>query len=181
MSWRYPAVEVATAVLLSIVWYFGPPEQRVAFVGFAGILIAMSVIDIEHYYLPDVLQLTAVGWWGLAAFVWPVERWQNNLYGAAAGFGIMYVIYALSRGGMGFGDVKLAGVMGLYLGFGYLWLALFIGFVAGAVTGVLLILAKKKNRKSILPFGPFLALGTYVTMVYGVNIINWYFAFILAR
>ena len=177
IHWRYPAVELLTGVLLSLVWYMGPPGSRVAFVGFTAILIAMSFIDLEHFYLPDSLQLTAIGWWGISFFISPVSAWQTHLYGAAVAFLALYAIYFLSRGGMGFGDVKLAGVMGLYLGLKPVVLAIFLGFVLGAVVGIALVLSKRKERRSMLPFGPFLAVGTFIVMIWGEAILRWYFAY----
>ena len=176
IHWRYPVVETVTALILSLVWYYGPPEHRVAFVGFAAILVAMSFIDLEHYYLPDALQWTAVVWWVLSALLSPPPLWPSHLYGAVGGFITLYLIYFISRKGMGFGDVKLAGAMGLYLGFRNIWLALFLGFLLGAVVGICLILSKKKGRKDMLPFGPFLAMGFLVTAIWGEALLAWYAA-----
>jgi len=159
---------------MSLIWYYGPHEARLAYVGFVGVLIAISLIDFDHLYLPDSLQITAVVWWIAAYLYSPYLPLRDNLWGAVTGFGVMYLIYLAARGGMGFGDVKLAGVMGLYLGLKLVVLALLLAFISGAVAGVLLLIANKKGRKDSLPFGPFLALGAYLAMLWGLTIWQWY-------
>lgn len=175
ISWRYPAVEVLTAILLSVMWYYGSAQARMAFVGFTAVLIAMTFIDIDHFYLPDTLQLTAVGWW-VIAFVYSPYPLRDSLLGAVVGFGGMFLIYLAARGGMGLGDVKLAGVMGLYLGLRFVLLALLLAFISGAVAGLLLLITNKKGRKDALPFGPFLALGAYLAMLWGDIILRTYWS-----
>jgi leader peptidase (prepilin peptidase)/N-methyltransferase len=95
----------------------------------------------------------------------------------AAGF--FLVIFLISRGKwLGFGDVKLVFLMGLFLGFPKILVALFFAYLIGAIIGIGLVLAKKKTLKSEVPFGPFLVTGTFIALFFGSQLINWYLGFI---
>ena len=175
LSWRYPLVEGLTGVVF---WLLGRRFQLsgvlVPFLVLAALLIAITFIDLDHYYIPDKLILVgACAWVGLRA-MHPFIEVPRALLGMGLGFAVMLLIYLLARGGMGFGDVKLAALMGLYLGPAPVILALLLSFVVGAVAGILLMTLKLKGRKDMLPFGPFLALGTFFTMLWGPAIILWY-------
>jgi leader peptidase (prepilin peptidase)/N-methyltransferase len=89
--------------------------------------------------------------------------------------GFFFIIWAVSRGKwMGFGDVKFAILMGLLLGFSNVLVALFLAFFFGAIIGVILMIGKKKGLKSEIPFGPFLILGTFISLFWGQQIVQWY-------
>jgi leader peptidase (prepilin peptidase) / N-methyltransferase len=103
------------------------------------------------------------------------ERIWNAFFGAGIALAIMGAIYLASRGGMGDGDVRLAPLLGLYLGYlnpGIVPVGLFIGFVLGAVVGVAMMAVGKGGRKTALPFGPFLAAGTVVAVFAGQSIVD---------
>ncbi|MBQ8418303.1 MAG: prepilin peptidase [Phascolarctobacterium sp.] len=101
------------------------------------------------------------------------DLWQA-VYGAMVSVGIMLVIYWLSRGGMGFGDVKLAFVLGVWLGLEQSLACLLIAFVVGGVVGVMLLLTGIKSRKDAIPFGPYLCVSGWVCLFYGTEILNLY-------
>ncbi|MBS3939172.1 MAG: prepilin peptidase [Peptococcaceae bacterium] len=175
ISLRYPLVELLTAVLLSLIWYLqGGSPSTYAYLIFASLLIVISFIDIDHMLIPDQLLVAGVGVWLVLQLLSPFIAWSDALAGSALAFALMLVIFVLSRGGMGFGDVKLVGLIGLYLGLSLTLLSLFLAFVLGAAVGLTLILLRLKKGKSALPFGPFLALGAYLAMVWGGDIIRWY-------
>ena len=92
----------------------------------------------------------------------------------AAGF-FLFLVFLTAGRGMGGGDVKFAFLLGLILGWPEILLAVFLAFLTGAIVGVMLILRKKKNLKETIPFGPFLALGTLITLFWGRYIVLWYF------
>jgi len=99
----------------------------------------------------------------------------NPLVSAFVAGLLFLAIYLITRGrGMGFGDVKLAFLMGLFLGFPKIVVAVFFAFLAGALIGLALILLRKKTLKSQLPFAPFLVLGTFFALFFGQQIINYY-------
>jgi leader peptidase (prepilin peptidase)/N-methyltransferase len=153
-----------------------------AFLSVAAGLVALSAIDLEHFLLPNrivyplalatlaLLTLGAIGdgdWGALGRAV----------LGGVAGALALGALHVASPRSMGFGDVKLAFVLGLalgWLGWGELVLGLFCGFLAGALVGVALIALRRRGRKDHLPFGPFLAFGALVVMLWGDVILRWY-------
>ena len=100
--------------------------------------------------------------------------------GAVIGASLFFlIIFLVSKGKwLGFGDVKLAFFMGIFLGFPNILTALFLAFFIGAIIGVGLILAEKKNLKSQVPFGPFLIAGTFIALFWGEQLIDWYLSFV---
>ena len=86
----------------------------------------------------------------------------------------LVILFIYKQEGIGFGDVKLAGLIGLVTGSRLVLVALLIGIILGGLTGVILLLLKVKNRKEPIPFGPFLSLATIVTLLWGSDILNWY-------
>ena len=96
--------------------------------------------------------------------------------GAMASVAVMLAIYWASRGGMGFGDVKLAFVLGVWLGFEQSLLCLLLAFILGGVVGVLLLLTGLKTRKDAIPFGPYLCVSGWVSFVCGKELIAWYWS-----
>jgi leader peptidase (prepilin peptidase)/N-methyltransferase len=153
-----------------------------AYLVLAAALLALSVIDLEHYLLPNriVFPLAGAGVVSLA-IVALVEGSGSDfvraLLGGAAAFGALLALHLISPRGMGLGDVKLAFVLVLYLGWlgwGEVFLGLFLGFLLGAVVGVILIAAKLRSRRDHVPFGPFLAAGTLIAIIWGPAILGWY-------
>lgn len=146
----------------------------VTYLFFAGLLAAVTVVDLRRQIIPDRYLL-----FGLAIGL-PLMLWARPLpigkaaLGLVVSFGVMLVIALLSRGGMGGGDVKLAGVIGFFLGPAAGLLALMLAALAGAAVGVLLLIFRLKGRKDFIPYGPFLALGAMVSLLWGREIIAWY-------
>jgi leader peptidase (prepilin peptidase)/N-methyltransferase len=145
-------------------------------------LVALAMIDLEHYLLPNriVYPLTAVS---LALFAVAslgeddLDALVRGLAGAAIAFACFFVLHLVSPRSMGFGDVKLSFVLGLslaWLGWGELFLGLFLGFVFGALVGIVLIVMKFRDRKQAVPFGPFMAAGAVTAILVGNEIITWY-------
>ena len=145
-------------------------------------LVALSVVDLTHFLLPNrivyplavaTLALLAVaalgdGAWGALG---------RAFLGGVVAMTALGALHLVSPRSMGFGDVKLAFVLGLalgWLGWGELLLGLFCGFLAGAVVGVALIVFRDRGRKDHLPFGPFLAFGTVVVLLWGDVVLRWY-------
>jgi len=105
---------------------------------------------------------------------WPVEGIANVAMGGGVGFLFFFVLAIASRGGMGWGDVKLAGLIGLATGFPMVLVAIVLGAVLGAIVGVVLMAVRKKGMKSRIPFGPFLSVATMITLIWGSDMVNWY-------
>ncbi|MSP79190.1 MAG: prepilin peptidase [Dehalococcoidia bacterium] len=102
----------------------------------------------------------------------------NAVAGAAVAFGILFLIYLLSRGGMGEGDVEFGALMGAMLDWQLTIVALPLAFIAGGIAGAVLLLTHLKERKSAIPFGPFLSTATLVTLFFGFVIRDWYLSFV---
>lgn len=162
----------------------------------AGALFLMSLIDFRLRIIPDQINifLTVLGLFAAVlkyfylalnrGFLGEYSGWfdlsnnvfANHLSAGIIGLGLFGLIVFLSRGrGMGLGDVKLAGALGLLLGWPDAVFAFFMSFIIGAAIAVLLITFRKKSLKDAVPFGPFLALGTVVTVFFGKEILDFYF------
>lgn len=175
IGWRYPAVEAVTALLFAAVGKrYGLSADAAFFCAFMALLVAASAVDLERQIIPN--EFIAAG---LAAGVilWLWARpfpFTWALGGLGAGGGILLLIALLRPGAMGGGDVKLAAAMGWYMGTAGVLVALFCGFVAGAVAGVLLIATGRKRRRDVIPFGPFLAFGSVVALFFGAPLVRWW-------
>lgn len=175
ISWRYPLVEaLAVGLGLLVLWQLGPTWEglRAFLLGLA--LIAVTFIDLETLLIPDRITLPGIVV-GLAMQLYPsIRGLLGGLLGCLLAGGIFYLIALASRGGMGGGDVKLAAMLGAFLGWQLVLVAIFAGVLAGGVTGVLLLLLGRKGRKDPVPFGPFLALGGLVAALGGEPLLAWY-------
>ena len=148
----------------------------------AGALVALSVIDLRLFLLPNriVYPLAAVSLvlLGLGALAeGELDAYGRGVLAGVIAFVLFALLHIISPRSMGFGDVKLSFVLGLflgYLGWGELGLGLFLGFLYGAVVGVGLIVAKLRTRRDHVPFGPFLAAGTMTAILIGSAILDWY-------
>lgn len=174
-------LEVSTSLLFGLMaWHFGWSWRLPAYCVLMAGLVALSWIDLHTKRLPREITYWTAGigipLLCVAALVehQPKRIWMMAL-GAAIALAVMALIYALSRGGMGDGDVRLSPLLGAYLGFlnpGLAPVGLFFGFVAGAVVGVIILIAHKGDRRTAVPFGPFLALGTVVAFFAGQSYID---------
>jgi leader peptidase (prepilin peptidase)/N-methyltransferase len=175
VSWQYPLVELASGILWVLVWLVsGYSWFTIAGWVMVSVLLAVTVIDLEHLIIPD--QILLAGMVAGLPFLF-LHSWGNALCGIAAAIaagGFMLAIAVISRGGMGGGDIKLAAFMGLFLGLRLVGLALFLAFLIGGLVGIGLLVSGKKGRKDAIPFGPFLALGGVLSLLWGGGIINWY-------
>jgi leader peptidase (prepilin peptidase) / N-methyltransferase len=172
---RYPIVEALTAALFVVVGLkMGVEPELLPSLALVLTLVAAAETDLEHRIIPNRLMAPAAG---AAVVLWAIAdpgRLPENLIAGAAAGGLMLVAAVAYPAGMGMGDVKLAAVMGLFLG-ASVAPGLFIAFGAGALVGVAMIAARgPQARKQGLPFGPFLALGGVVALLYGPEIIDWY-------
>jgi len=186
ISFRYPFVELLTGALFAAVGIvFHDSWVLPAYLLLTAALIALSAIDLEHYILPNriiypvgiaSIPLLAGG----AALDGDFSWFVRGCAGALVAFTFFLVVHLISPRGMGFGDVRLSAILGLYLGYlGWAELAggLFFGFLYGAVVGIALIVVGARGRKQHIPFGPFLAAGTMTFVLFSEPILNWYRGF----
>ena len=185
ISARYPLIELGTAGLFGCVgFWLGPAWDLSAFLYLAAIGIALTMIDLDTRRLPNAIVLPSYGVaLALLGVAGVADDRLFDLGRACAGgviaFGIYFLLALIYPAGMGFGDVKLAGVLGLYLGWvGWPSLAvgIFASFLIGAVVGLALIAAGRGGRKTAVPFGPFMVVGTFIGLWAGPVIVGWYFS-----
>jgi leader peptidase (prepilin peptidase)/N-methyltransferase len=132
----------------------------------------VSFIDLEHFLIPNSLVLAGVVFGiGVAFIVHDISIW-SALLGAVACSGFLLLVSLVSRGGMGLGDVKLAAVTGLFLGWPLGPVGLLIGICIGGLLGIVLLVTGIKGRKDPIPFGPFIALGTVVALLWGARLLH---------
>lgn len=173
ISWRYPLVESLTAILfLVLYWHFGPTPALLKYLFLSALLVAVSFIDLEHFLIPNSLVLAGVVF-GIAGFLIVRDlSIQSALLGAVSCSGFLLLANLISRGGMGMGDVKLAAVTGLFLGWPLGPVGLLIGICIGGLLGIVLLVTGIKGRKDPIPFGPFIALGTVVALLWGARLLH---------
>jgi leader peptidase (prepilin peptidase)/N-methyltransferase len=182
ISGRYPLVELLTAVLFAAVGLrFGADGYVPAFLLLTACLISVSMIDLEHFLVPNrILTATLVVGAPLLVLAAATHEWSDlrgALLGGVVGFVLLLVVNLVYPAGMGMGDVKLAGVEGLFLGLltvGHVFVGLFLGFLLGSVGGILLIATGIRTRKDHIPFAPFLAAGALLAVFVGGPLLDLY-------
>lgn len=175
ISLRYPLVELCCGVGFFVLYLqFGLTIQcLMAIVLFSG-LVVCSLIDLDYQIIPDRVNLVLFLAGFLLLSLQSTALLVNGLIGAVVGFGVLFLIAVASKGGMGGGDVKLAAVLGLYLGWSNILLALFLSSLIGSIVGLTWAAIKRKNLKTALPFGPFLSIASMIVILWGQEILNWY-------
>lgn len=174
-SARYALVELLTAFLF--IWCFqvtGLGPELVKALIFISFLIVIAFIDYDHQLILDKVLIWLAGTGVSINLGLGFTGLTDMIAGSLFGGGLLLVIVIVSRGGMGGGDIKFAAALGLWLGWKLTLLALFLSFLLGGVGGIVLLALKRKGRKDFIPFGPFLALGAFISMLYGNSIIVWY-------
>ncbi len=174
-------VEVLNGLLyLALYLTFGLSLYTLMGIVFCSILIIISIIDWEFMIIPNVIVLpfTLVG----LAFTIPIitlnnpSRWWMPLAFSAGAFGFMLIIHLIYPRGMGMGDVKLALMLGAFLVKNVV-VGLFLGFMIGAIAGIVFIIVKKKTLRQFIPFGPFISTGGIIALFIGDSISRWYTGF----
>ncbi len=188
ISARYPAVELATGALFALVaTVVGPQWHLPAYLYLAAIAVALTAIDLDVHRLPDAIVLPsylvgAVLLTGASALEGDWPALLRGAIGMVALYGLYFALAVVKPGGMGFGDVKLAGVLGLHLGWvGWAELAVggFAAFVLGGVVGGVLVAVRRAGRGTHLPFGPFMFAGAAVGLLAGDDLAGWYLRLVL--
>ena len=180
ISIRYPLIEALTALLfVACFWQFGLSVELLAGALFCAAMVALAAIDAEHFLLPDKITLPGIVV-GLFLSPWlEWSGWRSALLGALLGGGLLLALAAAwywLRGeeGMGLGDVKMLAMLGAFLGWKSMLVALFFASLAGSLVGLALIAGGRGDMKSKLPFGTFLALGAVVALFVGPRITGYY-------
>lgn len=180
ISIQYPIVELLTGLIYLIIYLtYDLSIQSLIYIILSSALIIITFIDLKEQIIPDVISLPGVVAGLVISFFVPYISSLSSLLGIIAGGGTILIIALIGtiifkKEAMGGGDVKLAAMVGAFLGWKYVILALFLGFFIGALAGIFLILAKIRSREDMIPFGPFIVVGSIAAILWGERILLWY-------
>jgi leader peptidase (prepilin peptidase)/N-methyltransferase len=172
-------VELGTGLLVAFLfWHFGWHWMLPVAIVYSSVLIAIAMIDLNHQLILNKIvypvSIIALIVNLFVPDIFSIHNFLFGLLGAAVGFLILFLPAIIIRKGMGWGDVKMAGMIGLMVGFPNVIVAVFGGIILGGLVAIILLASRKKTRKEGIPFGPYLSLATIVTMLWGTQIIHWY-------
>jgi leader peptidase (prepilin peptidase)/N-methyltransferase len=180
ISFRYPVVEalVGGASLLSFLSH-GPSLEYLIELAFVAAMIALIFIDYDHQILPNAITLPGIALGLALAGAREDVTFVDSLSGAALGAGLLFGVseayFRLRRiEGLGFGDVKMMGMVGAFVGWKGVLLTLFLGSLSGTLVGVFILAGREGSLKTKLPFGTFLGMGAIATVYWGRPLIGWY-------
>jgi leader peptidase (prepilin peptidase)/N-methyltransferase len=180
ISIRYPLVEFLGGLLvLSMVFKFGITFSMLTYFIFAAALIIITFIDIDYQIIPNEISLPGIIIGLGLSFVIPTLTPIESLLGIIIGGGSLWLVatfYMLitRREGMGFGDVKLLGMIGAFVGWKGVLVTIFAASAIGTIIGVAAMLKNRKDMKMAIPFGPFLSIGAIIYLFFGDTLIDWY-------
>lgn len=185
ISPQYVIVELLTALLSLFLFLHYPLAEYFTYFAFFASLLVVTFIDLQYQIIPDAISLPGIGLGFLASFILPLT-WLDSLLGIVLGGGILYCIalgyYLITKTeGMGMGDVKLLAMIGAFLGPKAVIVTIFLSALLGAVVGLTIIAIKGKNRKYAIPYGPFLSIGAFFSLVWGDALLAWYYQFLTGR
>jgi len=179
ISIQYPLVELATALASALcAWRFGLTPQLLGALALTWTLIALSGIDLRTQLLPDSLTLPLL-WLGLLVSLLGLFTTPSSaILGAAIGYLSLWSVYwvfwlVTGKEGMGFGDFKLLGALGAWLGAGAIFPIILLSTVVGAVVGSALLIIQGREKQQPMPFGPFLATAGFVYLIFGEQLKRW--------
>ena len=175
ISVQYILVEILNAAGYALIlWRFGLSVESTIYAALFSSLLVASVIDLHHRIIPDVITIPGTIAGLLAnAFILPGGI-KGSVIGTLLGGGIFFIAAVASRGGMGGGDMKLGAMLGAFLGWRLLLVGVMISVLAGGVVAIALLALRRRGRKDAVPFGPFLALGGALALLWGERILQWY-------
>lgn len=180
ISIQYPLIEGITALSSFLLFdKFGATLSYLFYFSFVSALIIITVIDLYHQIIPDVISIPGIGVGLLGSLIIPYISVFNSLIGILVGGGSLFLVATLyqwlfKREGMGGGDVKLLAMIGTFLGWKSVILTILLSSFIGSIVGIAIMLLKGKDFKYAIPFGPFLSLAAVISLFYGETLISWY-------
>jgi len=178
ISVRYPLVELLTGLLFLILFYkFGYSKEFLKYIVLSSLLIIISFIDLEHKLIPNILIFSGIIFSISYYALFGLDRLLDAFWGATIGSGFILLIIIFTKG-MGMGDFFLFLMIGSFLGLRLTLLTLFLSFLLGGIAGILLIILGLKSRRDYVPFAPFISLATLLSILFGNDILRWYFWYI---
>jgi len=184
IPFRYPFIELFSAVTVAyIVYLFGLNEISLSLSLLTWGLICLIFIDIDHQLLPDKLTFPLL-WLGLLANSFGLfTSLESAVYGAIAGYLSLWSVYwafklLTGKEGMGYGDFKLLAALGAWAGISQIPLIILLSSVVGAILGIAMIIGKKQEQQTPIPFGPYLAIAGWIALLWGDKITGAYLQFV---
>lgn len=181
ISLRHPLVELGLAFLFGFLYQrYGLTAQFVFFAIYTAIFMLIAITDIERRLILNVVTVPAMALAIVGSFFTDHITWKSALLGGVTGYVVLMAIVLLGHslvgpGAMGGGDVKLAALIGLVVGFPLIIEALLLGILAGGIASISLLITRLRSLRDPVPYGPFLIIGGWVTMVWGMEIVRWFF------
>lgn len=171
----YPLIELLTGVSFVLCyWHFGLTIDLIFALVITSLAVIVIVTDLSTYLIPNRILLFFLPWFILFRLIIPVDPWWSPIAGAVIGFSLILVIIVASKGGMGAGDMKYFGVLGIAFGYQGILLVFLIATFFGALINLILLVLGKVTRKSKIPFGPYISLATLTVLFWGEALITWY-------
>ncbi len=168
-------VELFTGCVFAFLfWRYGLSWEFPLAAFYTSVLLVLAMIDLRHNLILNVIVYPTSIVALIIGFFVPDFDIYKGVLGGAIGFAVLLIPALIMRKGMGWGDVKMAGLIGLMLGFPVVLVGLFLGILMGGIFAASLILFGKKSRKDTIPFGPWLASGAFTALIYGKEILDWY-------
>ncbi|SFM05705.1 leader peptidase (prepilin peptidase) / N-methyltransferase [Gracilibacillus orientalis] len=175
ISYLYPTVELITGIGFQLSYlYLGISLDLWITFSLISLFSILLVTDLRFMIIPNKILLFFLPIFILLRVFHPLEPWWSSITGSVAGYGIIALIIIVSRGGMGAGDMKLLGLLGVLLGFSYILLAFFIAILIGLLSSGLVLIKRGFKAKQEVPFGPTIVLGAIIALLFGDEIINAY-------
>lgn len=181
ISFRYPMIELMSGLLaVSTFLRFGLSVEGVIYYAFIEVLLMITFIDIDHRIIPDSISLPGIPINFIASFFISSVTWKEALIGILVGGGSLFIVASLyhlitGREGMGGGDIKLLAMIGALIGWKGVLYTIFVSSAIGTVVGIIFMILKHGTMKLAIPFGPFLAIGAISYVLFGKELIRWYF------
>lgn len=180
ISPQYPLIEILNGLIYILIFIKFEYSLNFIFHCILGsLLIIIGVIDYKHTIIPNGLIIFGLSTGLIYRFVLPLflrteVLWLDSIFGLLIGGGFFLLVAIVSKGNMGGGDIKLLGMLGFFLGVKKTMMIIFLSFFIGALFTLPLLILKKKGRKEMIPFGPFIALSAFITMLYYHELLDLY-------
>ncbi|KQS19573.1 prepilin peptidase [Exiguobacterium sp. Leaf187] len=180
ISIKYPALELLGGMLYAYAfWQFGWSMELALTLTLTSLLFILTMSDLAYMLIPNKILLFFLPIALIVRYLSPLENWYNPIIGGIVGFVLLFVIFLASRRGMGAGDVKLFGLLGIFLGPLHVVIALFVSAFVGSVIGLTLLGTGRVRRKQPIPFVPSIAIGTLLTYYFADDWVSWYLDLLL--
>ncbi len=184
ISWRYPIVEILSAVLVAVVaWHFGCGIQALAATILTFALLSLAFIDFDTQYLPDTITLPVL-WLGIVCNLYGLyTSLEASVIGAVAGYLCLWLVYhtfklITKKEGMGHGDFKLLALLGAWMGWHALPAIVILSSILGSLVGLSLIVARGRDKNVPMPFGPYLAGAGWIALIWSAELSEGYLRFL---